>query len=255
VRWKEMVEFKAALMNEVEKLYKRKKVLVAVIISLIFIILGQLSMVVLRSGFGLRGVSSMDFPILVLSVVVNSILPLFTALVTIESFSGEFSQNTMKIAITRPITRLKFYAAKLTAIMLFILANLLFVMIFSILAGCLFNTNSFTLQSFSRVIISYMVTLMPMVILSIIIAFFTIIIRSGIGVFFLSIFVFVIFKGLGILFYRYAGIFITSMMSWYTLFIMDTIPTLKIFLQFMMMLSYGIIFFTVGYYLFDKKEF
>jgi len=250
-----MVEFKAALTNEIEKLYKRKKVLVALIISLIFIIIGQLSMVVLRSGFGLRGVSSMVFPILVLSVVVNTILPLFTALVTIESFSGEFSQNTMKISLTRPISRLKFYTAKLTAIMLFILANLLFVMIFSILAGCLFNSNSFTFNSVIKILISYIVTLMPMVILSIIIAFFANIIRSGIGVFFLSIFVFVAFKGLGIIFYRFSGVFITSMMSWYTLFIMETIPTFKIFLQFMMMLSYGIIFFTAGYYLFDKKEF
>ncbi|MBU3144467.1 ABC transporter permease [Clostridium sp. CF012] len=250
-----MVEFKAALTNEIEKLYKRKKVLVAVIISLIFIIIGQLSMVVLRTGFGLRGVSSMDFPIMVLSVVVNTILPLFTALVTIESFSGEFSQNTMKIALTRPISRLKFYSAKLTAIMLFILANLLFVMVFSILAGCLFNSNSFSIGNVLKILISYVVTLIPMAILSIIIVFFTNIIRSGISVFFLSIFVFVTFKGLGIIFYRLSGIFITSMLNWYTLFLMETIPTFKIFLQFMMMLSYGIIFFTAGYYLFDKKEF
>jgi len=250
-----MVEFKAALINEIEKLYKRKKILVAVIISIIFIILGQLSMVVLRTGFGLRGVSSMEFPILVLSVVVNTILPLFTALVTIESFSGEFSQNTMKIALTRPISRLKFYTAKLTAVMVFILANLLFIMIFSILAGCLFNSNSFTLISVIKILISYIVTLVPMVILSIIIAFFANIIRSGIGVFFISIFTFAIFKGLGIIFYRFSGVFITSMMSWYTLFNMDTIPTFKIFLQFMMMLSYGVLFFTAGYYIFDNKEF
>jgi len=250
-----MVEFKAALINEIEKLYKRKKIIVAVIISIIVIIIGQLSMVVLRSGFGLRGVSSMEFPILVLSVVVNTILPLFTALVTIESFSGEFSQNTMKIALTRPISRFKFYASKLTAIMLFIVANLLFIMIFSIIAGCLFNSNSATFSSVIKILVSYIVTLMPMVILSIIIAFFANIIRSGIGVFFLSIFVFVMFKGLGIIFYRYSGIFITSMMNWYTLFTMDTIPVLKIFLQFMMMISYGIIFFTAGYYIFDKKEF
>jgi len=212
-------------------------------------------MEVARTGFGLRVVSSTEFPILVLSVVVNTILPLFTALVTIESFSGEFSQNTMKIALTRPISRLKFYTAKLTAIMLFILANLLFVMIFSMLAGYFFNSNSFTTVSVLKILLSYTVTLMPMAIFSIIIIFFANIIRSGIGVFFLSIFVFVIFKGLGIIFYRYSGVFFTSMMSWYTLFVMDTIPTFKIFLQFMMMLSYGIIFFTAGYYIFDKKDF
>lgn len=250
-----MVEFKAALINEIEKLYKRKKILVAVVISLIFIIVGQLSMVVLRTGFGIRGVSSMDFPLLVLSVVVNTILPLFTALITIESFSGEYAQNTMKIALTRPISRLKFFTAKITSIMLFILSNLLFVMIFSIIAGCLFNVNSFALKGVIKIIVAYSVTLIPMMALAIVIAFFTKIVRSGIGVFFLSIFMFVTFKGLGIVFYRYSGIFITSMLNWYTLFLMDTIPTFKIFLQLMMMISYGIIFFTAGYYMFEKKEF
>ena len=250
-----MVEFKAALYNEIEKLYKKKKVLVALIISLVFIVAGQLVMLGVRSGFGLRGVSNMEFPILVLSVVVNTILPLFTALVSIDSFSGEFSNNTIKIALTRPISRLKFFTAKLSAILVFILLNLLFVMIFSIIAGCLFNANAFTLKSFMGILLSYAVTLLPMMILSMIIVFLANIIRSGIGVFFLTIFIFLAFKGIGIVLPRFSGMLFTSMMDWYTLFIMDTIPTFKIFLQFMMMLSYGILFFTGGYYIFDKKEF
>lgn len=250
-----MVGFKAALINETEKLYKKKKVLVAAIVSLIFIILGQLSVVVLRSGFGLRGASSMEFPILVLSVVVNTILPLFTALVTIDSFSGEFSQNTMKISITRPITRLKFFTAKITAIMLFVLVNLLFVMIFSSLTGIIFNSNSYTLQGFIRIITSYLVTILPMLVFSLVIVLLTNILRSGISVFFVSILLFIVLKALGIIFSSYSGILFTNMLDWYTLWIMDNISLSKIFRQFMMMLSYVILLFTGGYYLFDKKDF
>jgi ABC-2 type transport system permease protein len=250
-----MLGFKAALINEIEKLYKKKKGLVAVIISLIFIVLGQLTISGLRSGFGLRAAGSMEFPMLVLSVVVNTILPLFTALVTIDSFSGEFSNNTMKIALTRSVTRLKFFTAKLTAIVLFVLANLLFVMIFSIIAGVLFNSNSFTLNGIVRIIISYTVTVLPMIILSLVIVIFTNIVKSGTGVFFLSIFIFIIFKAFGIVFSQYSGLLFTSMLDWYNLWLMDTLPLVKIFRQFMMMLSYGIILFTTGYYLFDKKEF
>jgi ABC-2 type transport system permease protein len=250
-----MVGFKAALINEIEKLYKKKKVLVAIIISLIFIIFGQLIITGVRSGFGIRATSSMEFPILVLSVVVNTILPLFTALVTIDSFSGEFSQNTMKIAITRPITRFKFFLAKLSAIMIFVLTNLLFLMIFSMIAGIIFNSNSFTFQGIVRIVTSYVVTLMPMMILALIIILFTNILRSGIGVFFLSIFVFLIFKALEIIFSQYSGIIFTSMLDWYNLWIMSSFPFLKIFRQFILMSSYAIILFTSGYYLFDKKDF
>jgi ABC-2 type transport system permease protein len=250
-----MAEFKAALTNELEKLYKKKKVMVAASMSLIFIILGQLSIAVLRSGFGVRGVSSMEFPLLVLSVVVNTILPLFTALVTIDSFSGEFSQNTMKITITRPVTRLKFFSAKISAILIFVLVNLLFVMIFSTIVGLIFNSNSFTLQGIIRILLSYIVTLVPMTVLALTIVLLTNILRSGISVFFVTILLFIIFKGLGIVFSSYSSLFFTSMLDWYKLWITSNISLLKIFRQFMMMFSYDILLFTGAYYLFDKKDF
>lgn len=250
-----MAGFKATLINEIEKLYKKKKVIVAAGVSLIFIIIGQLSIEGLRNGFGVRGVSGNEFPLLALSLVVNSILPLFTALVTIDSFSGEFSQNTMKIAITRPVTRLKFFTAKIISIMIFVFVNLIFVMIFSSLTGAIFNSNSITLQAVIKILVSYLVTLMPMLVLSLVIVFFTNIIRSGIGVFFLSILTFIIFKTLGVVFSSYSGIFFTSMMDWYRLWIMNDISWIKIFRQFMMMCSYVILLFTGSYYIFDKKDF
>lgn len=250
-----MAEFKAALTNELEKLYKKKKVMVAASMSLIFIILGQLSITILRSGFGVRGVSNMEFPLLVLSVVVNTILPLFTALVTIDSFSGEFSQNTMKITITRPVTRLKFFTAKISAILLFVLVNLIFVMVFSTIIGLIFNSNTFTIQGLIKILVSYTVTLVPMTVLALTIVLLTNILRSGISVFFVTILLFIIFKGLGFVFSSYSGLLFTSMLDWHKLWISSNISFLKIFRQFMMMLSYDILLFTGAYYLFDKKDF
>ncbi|MCM8711083.1 ABC transporter permease [Clostridium sp. SYSU_GA19001] len=250
-----MEGFKTALINEIEKLYKKKKLLVAVIISVIFIIMGQVTILGVRSGFGIRGASSMDFPILVLSVIVNSILPLFTALITIDSFSGEFSQNIMKIALTRPITRLKFFTAKLTAIIIYILFNLYFIMLLSVLTGFMFNSNSFTLRGIFNIIVSYTVTLLPMVILALVIIILANLIKSGTGVFFAAVLVFIAFKVLEVVLSKYSGIFFTSMLDWYKLWIMNSLPILKIIRRFMMILSYGIIFFTAGYYFFDKKDF
>lgn len=250
-----MEGFKAALINEIEKMYKKKKIIVAAILALAFIIIGQLAMIGLRNGFGIRGVGSMEFPLLVLSVVANSIIPLFATLITIDSFSGEYSQNTMKISLTRPVSRLKFFTAKLTAISLFIFANLIFVMVFSILAGFIFNTNTFTIYGILRIIVSYVVTLFPMIILIMVIALFTNLIGSGIGVFFLTIIVFLGFKVMGILFSDYSGILFTSMLDWYTLWIMNTFPFFKILREFFLLFSYGILLFTGGFYLFDKKEF
>ncbi len=250
-----MAGFKVALINEIEKLCKKKKFLLAIIISFIFIIAGQGAVMALRSRFGLRGASSMEFPILVLSILVNTILPLFTALVTIDSFSGEFSQNTMKISLTRPVTRFKYFTAKLTAIFIFILFNLILVMLISIFAGVLFNSNSFTLKAIINIVLSYLVTALPMLILAMVIAIISNILKSGVSVFFISVLVFLVFKVLELVFSRYSGIFFTSIFDWYNLWIISPFPVFKVLLKFMMLVSYGIILFTLGYYLFDKKDF
>ncbi|HWQ41898.1 MAG TPA: ABC transporter permease [Desulfosporosinus sp.] len=250
-----MAVFQAALVNEIEKLYKKKKALVAILLSLAVIVIGQLAIVGVRSGFGLRGSGSVEFPMLVLSVVVNTILPLFTALVAIDSFSGEFSQNSMRIALTRPVSRFKIFTAKITAIILFILATLLLLLIFSMLAGFIFNTNSATLGSLTRTVFSYIVSLLPMVVLALGIVLLANLFKSGISVFFVSILVFIVLKVLGVVFSQYSSLFMTTQLDWYNLFLVNSFPVGKIVRQFLIMLGSGMMLFTAGFYLFDKKEF
>jgi len=250
-----MAVFQAALLNELEKLYKKKKVLVAVLLSLAVIVVGQLVIVGVRSGFGLRGTGSVEFPMLVLSVVVNSILPLFTALVTIDSFSGEFTQNSMRITLTRPVSRFKVYSAKILAIVLFILGALLLLLVFSMLAGFIFNTNSATLDSFGRTVFSYLVSLFPLTVLALAIALLANIFKSGIAVFFVSILVFLVLEVLGVLFSQYSSLFLTTQLDWYNLFLVNSFPFIKILRQFLIMLGSAIMLFTAGFYIFDKKEF
>jgi len=250
-----MAVFQAALVNEIEKLYKKKKALVAILLSLAVIVIGQLAIVVVRSGFGLRGAGSVEFPMLVLSVVVNTILPLFTALVAIDSFSGEFSQNSMRITLTRPVSRFKIFTAKITAIVLFILATLLLLLIFSMLAGFIFNTNSATWDSLVRTVFSYLVSLFPMVVLALGIVLLANLFKSGISVFFVSILVFIVLKVLGVVFSQYSSLLMTTQLDWYNLFLVNSFPLGKIVRQFLIMLGSGIMLFTAGFYLFDKKEF
>jgi ABC-2 type transport system permease protein len=250
-----MAVFQAALVNEIEKLYKKKKALVAVLLSLAVIVIGQLAIVGVRSGFGLRGAGSVEFPILVLSVVVNTILPLFTALVAIDSFSGEFSQNSMRITLTRPVSRFKIFTAKITAIIIFILVTLLLLLIFSLLAGFIFNTNSATLGSLSRTVLSYFVSLLPLIILALGIVLLANLLKSGISVFFVSILVFIVLTILGVVFSRYSSLLITTQLGWYNLFLVNSFPLEKIVRQFLIMLGSGIMLFTAGFYLFDKREF
>jgi ABC-2 type transport system permease protein len=250
-----MAVFQAALVNELEKLYRKRKATVAIILSLLIIVIGQLLVVGVRTGLGLRGAGSVEFPMLVLSVVVYTVQPLFTALVAIDSFSGEFSQNTMRIMLTRPVNRFKIFSAKITAIALFILANLIVLFVFSTLAGFLFNTNSATLGAFANTILSYLVSFIPMFVLALGIVLLANLFKTGISVFFIAILTFVVFKVLEVVFTQYSGLFITSYLDWYNIWLAQSFPLWKILRQFLLLVGYAIMLFTAGYYLFDKKEY
>lgn len=250
-----MAMFKAALVNEVEKLYKKRKALAAVLLSLAVIVLGQLLIVGMRTGFGIRGTGSVEFPILVLSVVANTILPLFTALVAIDSFSGEFSHNIMRVTLTRPVSRFKIFSAKIGAIGIFIAANLLLLFVLATLTGLLFNVNSAGFLTFGKTFLSYLVTIIPLLVLALGIVLLTNIFRSGISVFFISILFFLGFKVLAVVFSQFSGLLITTHLNWFNLWFASSLPVNVILRELFLMIGYAIMLFTAGFYLFDKKEF
>ena len=132
-----MRSFKAALANEVFKMTRKKKPVLILILSVVSIATVLLIILALRGGLGIMGSTAASFPITVLSIVANTILPLFTALAIIDAFTGEFAADTMKICIAKPVTRLKIYLAKLTSVGLLILASLLAVMILSMAVSLL----------------------------------------------------------------------------------------------------------------------
>ncbi|MCX7748625.1 MAG: ABC transporter permease [Clostridia bacterium] len=251
-----MESYKAAYINEIEKMLKRKKAIVVLIISLVVIVLGELIVLGGKSGFKIQIANMYQFPRMVLSGFVNTILPLFTTLVAIDVFAGEFSQNTMKISLTRPVTRLKLFSAKVTAIASFVLANLLIVMVLSLITGLIFNSGSTSISIIEilKVVVSYLVTLVPILTFALMIVFFSNIFRSGAAVFFLAIVLFIAFYVLSFVYSTYSSLFVTSYLGWFNKWMIEPFPVMTIIRQFFIMAGCAIMFFTAGFYLFDKKD-
>jgi len=245
---------KAAFVNETVKLMKKKKILSSAILSIIVVVLGQIAVMAIKHGFGLRVVGTTEFPLVVLSLFSYTILPLFATFVAIDMFNGEFSTNTMKLTLTRPVTRFGVFCAKVSNLALFIVANLLFVMILSLLAGLIFNPFSVHLSGIARVVLSYAVTFLPVFVFALLVVLLANLLRSGLAVFFLSVLLYIGLNFLGIVFSNYASFLITSMFDWYTLWISETVNGFKIFRQTLIMCGCGIMLFTAGYYLFDRKD-
>ncbi|MGI6679657.1 MAG: ABC transporter permease [Dehalobacterium sp.] len=250
-----MAVFKAALTNELEKLYKKKKALAALLLSIAVIILGQLMIIGVRSGFGIRGAGSGEFPILVLSVVLYSILPLFIALVAIDSFSGEFAHNIIRIVLTRPVSRFKIFSAKVTAIALFVLFNLLLIFIFSTLAGFIVDYQGMTMVSIVKSFMVYVVSLLPLLVLALGIILLAQMIKSGISVFFITVLLFVASHVLVLIFPQYSSLLITTHIGWYKLWLAQPFPWQIVLREILLLVGYGIMLFVAAFYLFERKEF
>jgi ABC-2 type transport system permease protein len=246
--------FKAALVNEIVKLRKKKKLAAAAILSILAVLLGQIAVTAIKLGLGLRVVGSTEFPLVVLSLFSYTVLPLFATFVAIDHFNGEFSANTMKITLTRPVSRFGVYSAKVLNLALFISANLFFVMVLSLVAGLIFNPASISVLGVFKVVLAYSVTFLPVFVFALLVVLLANLLRGGLAVFFLSILVFIGLNFLGIALTNYSSFLITSMFDWYTLWISEPFNGFKIFRQTLILVGCGIMLFSAGYYLFDRKD-
>jgi len=249
-----MPGFKAAFTNELFKLLKKKKLIISVILSIIAVLIGQAAVTAVQTGFGLRIAGSTEFPLIVLPVFMYTILPMFATFVVIDMFNGEFTSNTMKLTLTRPVSRFGVFTAKVANVALFIMGNLMFVMILSLVVGFIFNPASTGLIGVLRVILAYAATFFPVFVFSLLVVVLSNMLRSGLAVFFLTILLFIGFIVLSFLFSQYSSFFITSLFDWYSRWISESMNVFKLMRQALLLLGYGIMLFSAGYYLYDRKD-
>jgi hypothetical protein len=242
----------ANVINEVQKLFLRKKTIVFLVIMALISFLSAFFISVIQSKLLFISLTAESFPLIILSVITNVFLPLFIFMLASESFSGEIADKTMKLTLTRPISRFKIFLSKNIAIVAYVILNLFVIMLSTLIATVLFR---FSFGSYGLIIISYILDAFPALI---VVTFATCIVqffRSSIGALVSCIFVFIGIKILAIFINGFNNAIFTSYLNWYTQWSSSGIKYLAHINLLFMLIAYGIIFFTIGFYLFDKKEF
>lgn len=246
-----MSTLKAAYINELYKISKKKKITVASILSTLSVIVAAIIVYSVNNLAGIRVTGSSEFSNLVLTVLSYTLIPLFTAFVCIDMFSGEFVDNTAKFTLTCPASRLKVFLAKIFAVASFIMANLIFVMVISFSAS--FFINGTTISIFN-VLTAYVATFLPLFIFALVVIVISNLAKGNTSAFMLSVLVFLVFIGLEIAFPYFKSFLFTSSFGWYRLFLGSYINYSKILRVFLILSGYGIMLFGIGFYLFDKKD-
>ncbi|MBP1925126.1 ABC-2 type transport system permease protein [Sedimentibacter acidaminivorans] len=242
---------KSVFINEIFKISKKKKITAALIFSMLSVIIAAIVEYSLNNFAGIRVTGNSEFSILILTILIYSLLPLFTTFICVDMFAGEFADHTIKFTLTGPASRAKVFLGKILAIATFIICNLIVVMIFSIVASLFLNSN---LPNFFKILVSYFMAFLPIFIFALAAVLISNITRGPTSAFMLSIFVFLVFIGLNLVFPQIRSFLFTSFFDWFRLILGNYINYSKILRIFLILLGYGIMFCAAGYYLFEKKD-
>lgn len=238
--------------NEIQKLFSKKKTTVFLIILAIISFLPAFFLSAIKERLFFIALDSISFPLIILSAAANILIPLFIFMAAAELFSGEVADRNMKLVLTRPINRFKVYISKNIAIGIYAIINIFVVFIVSTISSLVLG---FDTQNISHIFFNYFIDIIPAIIFtlfaSLIVQFF----RSSSVAIISGILIFGLIKILSLLITGFNNIIFTSYLNWYGLWSGAAGSFFKNINNLIMLGAYGIIFFTIGYYLFDTKEF
>ncbi len=246
-----MSAFKASYINELYKLSKKKKIIVAAILSLAVVVIGAVIVSVVNNFMGIKVTGSSEFSIFILSIMNYTLIPLFTLFITVDMFAGEMNDRSIKHVLTRPVSRFKIYTAKAAAVATFILADLLFVMLISQIAGLVIHASTL---SFLKVFVAYLVSFFPLMAFAMFTVLVSNIMRGPTSSFLICVVCYLLLCGLSVVFSYYQSFFFVTAFNWHTLFLGSYLNWGKIFRMGMILLGCCTMFYAGGYYLFMQKD-
>jgi ABC-2 type transport system permease protein len=250
-----MKEIKITIRNEIEKILLNKKLIILSIIGLCSIILLQVFLHFVKSVYDMYTFDFNGFTELVLLYTANVFIPIIICFLVIEVFTSEYKNNTLKIILTKPITRFNVFLSKTIAVFILTVTNMFIFMLTSIILGIIFNFSSFTFSAFFEIIIAYLLTILPVTVLTLLIITISSIVKSASFTFVLSIIVFLALKILSTILPQYSSMFLMGFLEWNNLWMIDNISVIKIIRQSLIMLSSIVMFYTFSLYRFEKSNY
>lgn len=156
---------------EIYKVFHKKNIYVFMGIILAFSLLLTKAMQLDPS------VNSSTFPIALLKAMFMLIIPIFASILLGEVFSSEFRSGTLKILLTRPITRIQLLISKMIAIFLLISFLYTITLIFGVTLGAIFIKGPKTV-TFLSTIQTYFLSIFPMFAFACLIAIFALLTKK-----------------------------------------------------------------------------
>jgi ABC-2 type transport system permease protein len=235
--------------NELEKmLYKRGMKIHFIFIALLpFLILLATEKVITNDMLVLP---AFNLSYAMLKGFVMVVIPLFTFVAVADLFTGELEKGTL--FFVRPIKRSEFYFSKITAIAILIALQL--VLFFSITAiSMLLFGNEFQVSDLARLLFSSLISWLPLLAITVLAAFIAQFVKSSAATVGIGIFIYLAMFVLPFLLPGSLYLFPTAYLDWFQLW-NENVSYSWMIQSSLYLISFITLFFSIGYYMFKRKE-
>jgi ABC-2 type transport system permease protein len=248
-----MFSLQAGLRNELLLMLYRKKTMFFFLASAVVPVLIAFSFNALQPTIGLLAVSQ-SFPIQMLELYTALMIPLFLFLAISDLFPQEISSRTLKLALLRPISRLGAFSAKVFALGIAIAALLVLLAVVTMACNVIMGTADLgTLDGFGYGK-AYLAGFLSMWALSSVFVFAAQFFRSASGFLIFSIALYAAAKLAPFFIKGFSAFSLASYTDWYLLWLSHSVSSGRLFTSLLFVLSGLILFFSLGYMMFDRKE-
>lgn len=238
--------------NEFKKLILRKKYIVLLIIGAVACFMrygGTLLMERLSDGYlKIRSNIMME----VLPMVAGILVPLVVFMCVTDLLCSEMQEDCIKAVLMRPISRLKVLASKVLAA--FLMGALYFGVIFVVSAVVQLLSGRITLTVLASSAAAYLIDLVPMLAVVLMGALINMLAAGPTLAMLLCIALYAAFRCINYFVSPVGQLIFTNFLGWHKLWLGETLPVYALSLNVLIILGTMLIFFTLSYILFDRKE-
>ena len=248
-----MSSFNAAYRGEVKKIFWRTKYIVFLIIGvaicLIWAGLGSLI-----SGVAVRvagmPINIMPTPMGIFPLFAQMLIPLLIFMSASDLLTAE--SGVMKAVIGRPVERWKLYLGKMLAIMSYVTVYLATIFVASAILGASRLTG---VSELTEALLAYALTLLPLMVLTLFAGLVALFGRSPALTMLILIGSFILMRILPIAASIFGELLFSSYIGWHRIWIGVRPSAIRLVHMFSIVVGYGIVFFTAGSLVFERKEY
>ena len=252
-----MKTFLASYRNEWDKLMSRKKYIVFLIIGLSICLLwtgiGQLIANFARVQGGFT-VTLAPTPMGMLPFFLQLMIPFLIFMGITDLLTVENADNTMKAMIFRPADRWKQYFSKIFAVITYAALYLMSVFVVCAVLNQIFGRALGIGELFAS-LASYVLTIVPLTILASFAALIALFGKSGTLTMFILLFLYLLLSVAHLFFPILGEMLFTSYLQWYRIWVGVLPDAGKLIQMLLIVLGYGVVFFTAGSLIYEKKEY